>query len=300
MADLIPATDDKASDDDSISSDASIGDFPECVHPDLPIDLEGEKRRHDKHQLEVTEAIKDGKSLSLVPRDNMIEEDCAKCNDPAAQMLAEHCKEGHLSFEKMLLKAERGDLPRSFLKCRVPVCVSCACGRQTRTPWRTKAPVNDKKTPAPTVPGAVVGMDQLASPTPGFIGQMRGTLTRKRHTVSTAFVDHCTNLLFVHCQLNSSAEQTILAKRAFERFAQRHGVIVKHCHADNAIFDSKAFAAEVHRCEQTISCCGVNAHHMNGKAEKKIRDLQDEARTTMLHAKQRWPTATEFNLWPFP
>lgn len=169
-----------------------------------------------------------------------------KFNDPAAQFLAEHCKQGHLSFDKMLMKAERGDLPRASLKCVVPVCASCACGQQTRTPWRTKAPSNERLIRPPTKPGSVVGMDQLVLPTSGFIGQMRGILTKKRHKVSTVFVDHCTNLSFVCCQLSGSAEQTILAKRAFKRFARRHGIHVKHCHADDVTFNSKAFVAEVH------------------------------------------------------
>lgn len=43
----------------------------------------------------------------------------------------------------------------------------------------------------------------------------------------------------------------------------------------------------------------MNAHHQNGKAEKKIRDLQDIARTMLLHAYQRWPNAVLFNLWTF-
>ncbi len=43
----------------------------------------------------------------------------------------------------------------------------------------------------------------------------------------------------------------------------------------------------------------MNAHHQNGKAEKKIRDLQELARTMMIHAKQRWPSAITANLWPY-
>jgi hypothetical protein len=43
----------------------------------------------------------------------------------------------------------------------------------------------------------------------------------------------------------------------------------------------------------------VNAHHQNGKAEKRIRDLQDQARTSIIYAKQRWPMAISVNLWPY-
>jgi hypothetical protein len=38
---------------------------------------------------------------------------------------------------------------------------------------------------------------------------------------------------------------------------------------------------------------------MNGRAEKKIRDLQEIARTMLLHAKQRRPSAVTVNLWPY-
>jgi hypothetical protein len=39
--------------------------------------------------------------------------------------------------------------------------------------------------------------------------------------------------------------------------------------------------------QQTISFCGVNAHFQNGIAEKIIRDIQEQARTMLLHAKSR-------------
>lgn len=57
----------------------------------------------------------------------------------------------------------------------------------------------------------------------------------------------------MYFQLSSSADETIMAKRAFERHAKLYGVSVLHCHADNAIFDSKAFVEEVHICGQSIT-----------------------------------------------
>lgn len=50
---------------------------------------------------------------------------------------------------------------------------------------------------------------------------------------------------------------------------------------------------------QSIAFFAANAHHQNGQAEKRIRDLQENARTMLLHAKQRWPEAVTANLWPF-
>jgi hypothetical protein len=43
----------------------------------------------------------------------------------------------------------------------------------------------------------------------------------------------------------------------------------------------------------------VGAHHQNGVAERRIRDLQDSARAMMIHAYRRWPDAINVNLWPY-
>ena len=49
---------------------------------------------------------------------------------------------------------------------------------------------------------------------------------------------------------------------------------------------------------QGLTFAGVNAHHQNGIAERRIRSLQELARAMMIHAKHRWPKAVEANLWP--
>jgi hypothetical protein len=47
-----------------------------------------------------------------------------------------------------------------------------------------------------------------------------------------------------------------------------------------------------------LSFCGVNAHHQNGKAERRIKDVTEGARTALLHAIHRWPKAVNASLWP--
>jgi hypothetical protein len=48
-----------------------------------------------------------------------------------------------------------------------------------------------------------------------------------------------------------------------------------------------------------MSFSGVGAHHQNGIAEKRIRDLQDLARSMLIHAMRRWPDAINTYLWPY-
>ena len=218
---------------------------------------------------------------------------------PEAELMLVHYRQGHIPFAKLVNMAKRGDLPARLATCRIPKCSACMYCKATRRAWRTKAPVNQMQIPAATSPGAVVGIDQLISSTPGIIGQMKGFLTRKRYTVTTVFVDHCSTYSYTHFQQSTSVLETLEAKKAFERHAKSRGVTIRHYHADNGVFAERGFVDAVHEAGQTISFCAVNAHHQNGRAEKKIRDLQEQARTMILHARQRWPDAITANLWPY-
>jgi len=116
---------------------------------------------------------------------------------------------------------------------------------------------------------------------------------------SLLFFGHFSRLSFVNLQRTTSATDTIQAKEAFESFARSHGVTVAHYHADNGRFAESKFLSEVANHGQTISFSGAYAHFQNGIAEKQIRDLQDQARTMLIHAKARWPTAITTALWPY-
>jgi hypothetical protein len=103
----------------------------------------------------------------------------------------------------------------------------------------------------------------------------------------------------VHLQKTTNAAKTIQAKEAFERYARSHHVTVRHYHADNGRFADNKFREAVAKQGQTLSFCGVNAHFQNGVAERRIRELQDHARTMLIHANKRWPTAIDTHLWPY-
>jgi hypothetical protein len=172
-------------------------------------------------------------------------------------------------------------------------------GAMTKRPWRTKGIQNKNKIRVATSPGDCISVDQLESPTPGFIAQLKGRLTKKRYGAATIFVDHASRLSYIHFQQQISYDETVEAKRAFEAYARSHGVTIKHYHADNGRFADNAFMQSVAESGQTISFCGVNAHFQNGIAKKRIRDLSEQARKQLLHAKARWPEAIEINLWPY-
>jgi len=210
-----------------------------------------------------------------------------------------HEKLGHVSFHLLKKMATSGLIPGKFKNCRIPVCASCQHGKQHKKPWRAKStnpsPIGGKEIKQP---GDCVSVDQLKSSTPGLIGQVKGWLTRERQHIATIFVDHHSDLTYVHITPSDTSIETIEAKEAFERFAANHNVTVKHYHADNGRFADSLFKQHVEDKGQSISFCGVGAHHQNGKVEKRIRDIVDQSRTMLLHASHRWPKAVSAALWP--
>ena len=74
---------------------------------------------------------------------------------------------------------------------------------------------------------------------------------------------------------------------------------MKHYHAENGRFCNNLFIQDIQKQGQSISYCGVGAHHQNGIAEKQIRDLAESARKMILYAESRWPSAINTALWPY-
>jgi hypothetical protein len=75
----------------------------------------------------------------------------------------------------------------------------------------------------------------------GFIAQLKETLTKKRYTAATIFVDHYSRLKYVHLMTKLTSEETMDAKQAFEHFAKQHGVRILHYHCENGRFADNAF-----------------------------------------------------------
>ena len=97
-----------------------------------------------------------------------------------------------------------------------------------------------------------------------------------------------------HCR-----EETVEAKEAFERYVRSHGVQVAQYHADNGVFADNKWRKACADNQQALSFCGVNAHFQNGLAERRIRELQEQARTMLIHANKRWPETVNAHLWPY-
>ena len=228
----------------------------------------------------------------------LIDEEDRQASTPEAELLIAHYRFQHISFSKLQEMARQGILPRKLAHCKIPSCSACLYGKATKRAWRSK--LGKQTTKRKTLkPGEVISVDQMVSPVPGLIAQMVGFLTRQRYKYATVFVDQASRMGFVYLQKTCTAEETIEAKRAFEQYAENRGVKVQAYHADNGIFKAKKWVEECQQRKQDLTFAGVNAHHQNGIAERRIRELQETTRAMLIHATKRWPGVVTIHLWPY-
>ena len=215
-----------------------------------------------------------------------------------AELLELHQRFGHISFKRLIEMAKQGTINKKFAECQIPTCSACLYAKATRRKWRDKKRKGYNEGYA-KYPGECVSVDQLVSPTPGLVAQMTGILTTKRYKYATVFVDQATRLGYTYLQTSADADETIKAKRAFEEYALQRGVQIKAYHADNGIFRANKWVKACNENNQTLTFAGVNAHHQNGIAERRIRSLQEMTRAMLIHANKKWSLAITPNLWPY-
>ena len=179
-----------------------------------------------------------------------------------------------------------------------PECLSCHYSKASKRPWQHKSQKHYKPPPPPTLPGEVVSVDHMLSPTPGLIAHMTGKLNTKRYKYANVFVEHFSQFSYVYLQKTVTVEETLESKKSFESYAASHNVQILNYHADNGIFRSnnciKDYQSEPNK--QGVSFSGVDAHLTNGIDERRIQDVQDSGRTILIHAAHRWISHITTNL----
>ena len=268
-----PVTPPEEGDDETVASPEQSQDTPEKGPSTTLVDL--------------------GPVAHVIPED----EEPTSLN-PHDELLRWHYRMGHLPFDQIKQLAQTGQLPKRLLTVKKPFCAACQYGKMTKRPWRVKGD-NKHATKTATQPGQVVSVDQLESTSPGLIAQLKGKLTQQRYKYATIFVDQFSGYTFVFLQRRITSEETVQAKHAFEQSAEQRGVQIRHYHADNGHFADNTFIQDCKTQGQSLSYCGVNAHFQNGIAERRIRDLQEQTRTSMLYAMSKWKKLILICLWPY-
>ena len=218
---------------------------------------------------------------------------------PQEELLQWHYRLGNFLFTQLQLLSALGVLPRKLLKVNPPKCAGCLYGAMKKRSWRTKSTNNRGSIREASAPGECISVDHVESSTPGFIAQLKGNTNKHICRTETIFLDQCSDMTYVHLQIELSSEEIVEAKKAFDAYTRAYKVKIKHYHTDNGRFTDNAFLQVVTEESQTMTYCGVNAYFQNGKAENRKRYLQDQTRKQLQHAKSRWPSAVKLALWPY-
>ena len=192
----------------------------------------------------------------------------------------------------------KASFPSVFCPARNPFAQHANMAKMTKRPWRVKRE-NKKNAKIATRPGQIISVDHLESNTPGLIAQLKASSRNKDTNIQRCSSTSFQVIPFVYLQKRLTSEETVMAKHAFERSADQRGVKIIHYQADNGRFDDNAFIADCKEQRQGLSYCGVNAHFQNGIAERRIRNLQEQTRTSMLYTMNKWKHVILICLWPY-
>jgi len=215
--------------------------FDPSLDPDLPDD--------QAHHMD-TPVFQDTTSLSTARWD----------------LLHAHHHFGHVGFCDIQQWAREGKygLPQSLGHCRAPICLTCQYGQARKKPHpSTTGGLSD----CADSPGAFVSIDHMVSGIGGHIPFHVGHPSSCQYKYCSLWADHYSKFLFGHLQEHTNTCETIQSKEAFESFASRYDIRLKHVHSDNGVFASAEFAQHLDAHAQSHSLCGISAHWQNGVVE---------------------------------
>ena len=103
--------------------------------------------------------------------------------------------------------------------------------------------------------------------------------------------------IYVHLQYSTNGEDTLEANKLFKAYSRSKGVKILYYHVDNGRFVECTWMEHVKQHGQKFSYCAAYSHFQNGKAENRIRNLQEQARKIILHAISCWSQAVNTHIW---
>ena len=127
-----------------------------------------------------------------------------------------------------------------------PLCPSYAFDASRRKAYHTKDTYCAIKKLSHDYSGSLVSVDQLVSTQPGLVPQSSGYLSASRIWACAVFVDSFSSYGFRFMMQNTSLEQTVQEKVAFERELSKHNML--ECRVDNDRFADIGFKDEIEKC----------------------------------------------------
>ena len=168
-----------------------------------------------------------------------------------------------------------GFLKKCLVACTLPVCASCLYGKATKIPCNTKTEISINKSKLIASVGECVSTNVLVSITHGIIVNIYGFIMHQHYQYACVFVDYHSDFKYVHILKYKTADEVVEANEDFEAYGESRGVDTKQYHAENILFRSAICMNQCSDIHQGLTFSGVNFHHQNGIAERRIRSLQD-------------------------
>ena len=132
-------------------------------------------------------------------------------------------------------------------------------------------------------PGEISHADIMMSSVPGLITQKVGFHGSKKFHHMSFFVNDKPDKTFVRHQTSTVEEETVKAKHAYELHLRKIGKYVRHYHTYNGTFDIAKYREGNYSSKLTLSFCGVESHHQNGRTEKRIKSICNPERSMLIY-----------------
>ena len=113
------------------------------------------------------------------------------------------------------------------------------------------------------------------------------------------YTNHYSDFLYYHLITGTTSLAILESKQAYERVDALYGVSVKSYHAESLRLNDNNIRGYFIKGGQTLTHCGVGAHHQNAVAETKIKLVCYSSRIILLHTKRKCPNVIAISLWPY-
>ena len=112
-------------------------------------------------------------------------------------------------------------------------------------------------------------------------------------------VDNFIDSVYVRMMINTSQEETLAGKSAFERWASTFGVKIKIYHEDYGRLSEQHFRSEIEDANHNITFFLVGYHHRNAIVERNTQNLTPGSGSLILCAKLYWSEAITTLTWTY-
>jgi hypothetical protein len=209
-------------------------------------------------------------------------------NQQRKMHMHERCAHAHWDQVNAWIRA--GLLPCNPLLAAEPdpVCVAYQFGKAHKKSHKADTGHIARQHSAP---GDGVSSDGMEAGCPGRPMTTSGLPSNRRYKYVSFWVDHYSQFIYITMHESKKAEELLRSKMGFEEYASKFGVSIKNMRADNGVYTAKIIQESCIKKQQTLTFCAVGAHWQNGIVERFIGSIVQRARTILLHAMAKWPTA---------